>query len=128
MDFKELQEDYPEISAAELGIDYPVMHTNDNEYYLTHLPDGSFNKNGALFIDCNNEYMFRDRNTVIYGHNMSNGAMFHSLNGYQEQNFYEECPTMMLYTPEGDYRIELLCGTIEDGDYSFVKYNFDKRD
>ena len=129
IDFAELQKNYPEIEAwiraAEIGIDYPVMQTDNNAFYLTHLHDGSLNANGAIFIDCNNADAFRDRNTVIYGHNMRSGAMFHSLNEYQAQDFYDACPTMMLYTPEGDYLVELICGTIEDGNYSFVKFNFD---
>ena len=132
IDFSKLQKDYPEISgwlcAPEIGIDYPVMHTTDNGFYLYHLPDGTYNENGTLFIDCKNERSFHDRNSVIYGHNMDSGAMFHSLNGYQKQDFYEKCPTMMLYTPEGDYRIELLCGTIESGDSTFVRLTFNNED
>jgi sortase B len=32
-------------------IDYPVMYADNYDYYLTHLPDGTKNKNGALVLD-----------------------------------------------------------------------------
>ena len=54
--------------------------------------------------------------------------MFGSLKLYKEQDFYEEYPTMLLYTPEGDYLIELICGTVEDGKYEFVQFEFEDED
>ena len=56
---------------------------------------------------------------------MKNGLMFQPLSEYKEQDFYEAHPTMMVYTTEGDYLVELICGTIEDGNYEFVKFSFD---
>ena len=34
-------------------IDYPVMQTSDNEYYLDHNYNQEYDKNGSLFLDCN---------------------------------------------------------------------------
>ena len=111
-DFSSLQAGSPDtvawITGEDTPIDYPVMHTDNNEYYLSHLYSGEENRYGALFVDCRNTGLFTDPNTVIYGHNMKNDAMFGSLIGYKEQAYYEEHPTMTLYTPDGDYTIELL--------------------
>lgn len=30
---------------------------------------------------------------------------------------------MLLYTPEGDYTLELISGTVEDGNYEFVAFD-----
>lgn len=132
MDFAALQKINPGIAAwiraEEIGIDYPVMYTDNNTFYLTHLYDGTENPNGALFIDCNNPEPFRDRNTAVYGHNMQSGAMFHALNGYRSQEYYGKCPAMMLYTPEGDYRIELVSGTVENGDTGFIRFQFESEE
>ena len=53
MDWAGLQGQYPGIvgwlSAPDAGIDYPVMQGADNSYYLTHLPDGSYNAVGSVY-------------------------------------------------------------------------------
>ena len=93
-------------------IDYPVMKANDYSYYLEHLPDGTRNANGSLFIDYNNASDFSEVLTVIYGHHMNSGRMFGSLNGYKNQSYFNEHPFMYLYTEEGNYQIELIYGCV----------------
>ena len=93
-------------------IDYPVMRADDYTYYLNHLSDGTVNANGSLFIDYNNSPDFSDDLTVIYGHHMKSGSMFGSLKGYKEQSYFDANPYMYLYTPDGDYRIDLLYGCL----------------
>jgi len=93
-------------------IDYPVMRATDYDYYLNHLPDGTYNANGSLFIDYNNASDFSDRLTVIYGHHMQSKAMFGSLVGYKSQRYFDEHPYMYLYTEQGNYRIELIYGCV----------------
>lgn len=93
-------------------IDYPVMKADDYSYYLTHLPDGTLNANGALFIDYNCASDFSDPLTVIYGHHMQSGMMFGSINGYKSQGYFDEHPFMYLYTEQGNYRVELIYGCV----------------
>jgi len=93
-------------------IDYPVMQAFDYAFYLTHLPDGTYNASGSLFLDYNNAPDFSDRLSVIYGHNMNNGSMFGSLPSYKQQAYFDEHPTMFLTTPQRDYRIDLLYGSV----------------
>ena len=93
-------------------IDYPIMQARDYDYYLRHLPDGTYNVNGTLFIDYNCAPDFSDRLTVLYGHNMKSGRMFGSLTGYKEQSYFEKHPYMYLYTEQGNYRVDLLYGCV----------------
>jgi sortase B len=93
-------------------IDYPVMQADNYSYYLNHLPDGTQNANGTLFIDYNCASDFSDPLTVIYGHHMKSGRMFGGLKGYKTQKYYEEHPFMYLYTEHGDYRIDLMYGCV----------------
>ena len=106
-------------------IDYPVLHTDNNSYYMNHLFNKEVNASGSLFADFLNKGDFSDRNTVIYGHHMKNGTMFGSIEEYREQEFYDAAPTMMLYTPEGDYLVELISGTDENGNKQFVEFEFE---
>ena len=93
-------------------IDYPIMQADDYNYYLYHLPDGTYNLNGSLFIDYNNNADFSDTLTVIYGHNMRSGMMFGSLKEYKKQSYYDEHPYMYIYTQGKDYRLDLLYGCV----------------
>ena len=107
-------------------IDYPVMKAADYDYYLHHLPDGTYNANGSLFIDYNNAPDFSDRLTVIYGHNMKSGRMFAALEGYKKQDYFEEHPYMYLYTESGNYRVDLMYGcVIESGQWRDRAFMYD---
>lgn len=129
MDFTALKEINSEvvgwIQADGTNIDYPVVRTDNNEYYLEHLYNREPNGHGAIFMDYRNSSDFSDKNSVIYGHHMGNGTMFATLREYKSQEFYDANPVMNICTPEGDYRVELICGTIESGDYEFVRFEFD---
>lgn len=77
------------ITVSNTNIDYPIVQGSDNEFYTTH----DFNKeesiSGCLFIDSNNN-VDSDKNIVIYGHHMKNETMFHNLNYFKEEEFFNE--------------------------------------
>ena len=112
VDFDALQENGPDIigwlTLPDTVINYPVTQTDDNEYYLHHLYDGTYNKVGCLFADYENRADFSDRNTIIYGHNMRDGSMFAALNEYDEQSYFDTHKQMYLVTPEGGYLCEVF--------------------
>lgn len=60
-------------------INYPVLQSDDNSYYLRRLVNGEWNVAGSLFMDYRNNLSNNDWNTVIYGHNMKNDSMFGTL-------------------------------------------------
>ena len=60
-------------------IDYPVLKTKNNDYYMTHSFDKSYNSSGWVFMDYKNKFDGTDKNTVIYGHNRRNGSIFGTL-------------------------------------------------
>lgn len=51
-------------------INYPVVHTDNNSYYLTHNFNKEYNEAGWIFADESNKFDGTDRNIVIYGHNI----------------------------------------------------------
>ena len=112
VDFDALRETGPDIigwlTLPDTAINYPVTQTDDNEYYLHHLYDGTYNKTGCLFADYENKEDFSDRNTIIYGHNMRDGSMFATLNEYDEQSYFDGHPQMYLVTPGGGYVVEIF--------------------
>lgn len=70
-------------------VNYPIVQTGDNSYYLNHSFKGKDNQIGCIFMDCRNE-SFEDRNVVLYGHNMLNRTMFGSLKDVFQEEFWKE--------------------------------------
>ena len=96
-------------------IDYPVMQGTDNEYYLYHLPDGTPNGLGSIFMDYQNDPGLQDDNTILYGHHMQNGSMFASIDQYKDQSYFNQHPSLTLSTPEETYRVDLFAGYVGEG-------------
>lgn len=95
-------------------INYPIAQAKDNDYYLHHLFNGETNRDGCIFLDCQNQSDFSDSHCIIYGHYMKSGAMFAALANYKSQEYYEEHPRMLLLTPNGNYTIEIFAGYVAD--------------
>ena len=89
------------------NIDYPVMQTVNNEYYLDHNYDQEYDKNGSIFMDKDCDAAHPNDNMIIYGHHMKSGKMFGNLNMYAKESFYKEHPSISFDTiyEEGTYDI-----------------------
>lgn len=72
-------------------IDYPVVQTDDAEYYLHHTMDGKQSKLGTLLSLSSADYATPGKNIAIYGHHLRSGEqMFSSLMCYKEQSYYAQ--------------------------------------
>lgn len=113
--------------CPETVIDYPVVQGEDNDYYLRHLADGTFNYNGCLFIDYRNDSNLLDRNTYIYGHHMQSGAMFASIVNYSNEDYYHEHPVLFLTFGKHQYLLEPFSGytTTKNGNAYEIEFSSD---
>lgn len=100
------------IYSKETPINYPIVQGKDNEYYLDHLVNGNLNTSGAIFLEYRNKPDFSDPNSIVFGHNMTNGTMFAGLTNYKEQYFYADHPQMLLMTPQKNYVVKIFAGAI----------------
>ena len=91
-------------------INYPVVQSNDNDYYLRRLVNGEYNIAGSLFMDYRNDSNLKNNNKIIYIHNMKNNTMFGSLQEYKSQDYYDNHKVMYYFTSEKNYIIELFTG------------------
>ena len=66
------------INIKNTNINYPIVQTTNNDYYLNHAYDKSYNEAGWVFMDYRNNN-FNDFNTIIYGHGRLNKTVFGSL-------------------------------------------------
>lgn len=90
------------------ALSYPLVHTSDNIYYLTHTFRGKENKSGAIFIEALNKTDFSDLHTIIYGHNMKDGSMFASLKNYQKESYYTANPYIYIDMADGAHCYQIF--------------------
>lgn len=83
IDFENLKEMNSDIvgwfKVEGTNIEYPVVKTKDNSYYMTHNFEKKYNSAGWAFMDFQNKLDGTDKNIVLYGHNRRDGSMFSSL-------------------------------------------------
>ncbi len=75
------------LKIDDTNIDYPVMQTDNNEYYLDHNFNQEHDNNGSLFLDCDCNIYPRSTNLIIYGHHMKSGNMFGNLQQYAKESY-----------------------------------------
>ena len=70
------------------NVNYPIVQSNNNSYYLKHAFDKTPNSAGWVFADYRNNMINFDKNTVIYGHSRSNQTVFGSLKKVLNKSWY----------------------------------------
>ena len=70
------------------NINYPFVQTTNNDYYLTHSYNKSYNQAGWVFMDYRNDTENLDKNTILYAHGMNNKTMFGSLRNILSSSWY----------------------------------------
>lgn len=104
------------ISFPDTQINYPVALCDNNSYYCYHLPDGTYNVCGTIFMDCQKSAKLTNKNTVLYGHHMKNGSMFQNITYYKDSSFFENHKMAYYYTANGDYKIQIAYGFLISSD------------
>ena len=105
VDFNELLKKNPDtvgwIQVKGTNINYPIVQTTDNSYYLTHAFDGSKNEAGWVFMDYRNDPVNFNQNTILYAHSRLTGSMFGSLKNILNSSWYtnKENHIIRLSTP-----------------------------
>jgi len=116
------------IKIADTDIDYPVMQTVDNEYYLDHDFGQNYDKNGCIFMDKDCDVIGRSTNLIVYGHHMKSGAMFGQLDKYADESFYQEHQTFQFDTiyEKGTYQVvyAFQAQVLPEDEIAFKYYQF----
>ncbi len=79
------------------NINYPVVQTTDNDYYLHHSYDKSKNDAGWVFLDYRNDIDNFQHNTIIYAHGRYDTTMFGSLKNVFKNNWYNNTENHVIY-------------------------------
>jgi sortase B len=139
VDFDELRKINSETAGwIQLGgtnINYPYVQTSNNDFYLKHSFDRSYNTAGWVFEDFRNKNDGSDKNMILYAHGRNDGSMFGTLrtiltNGWRNNsnNYIVRTATdsdSSLWQVFSVYRIEVTTDYIQtsfSSDAEFQKF------
>jgi len=110
---KELQKENSDIvgwlEIEGTKINYPVLQTDDNDFYMTRDYKKEYSREGSLFLDKDYDWTIPSSNLLIYGHNkIGSTEMFADLIKYKKQDFYNEHKTIRFTTAEEDAEYEII--------------------
>lgn len=92
MNFEELQERNPDVlgwlTVYDTNIDYPVVQGEDNDFYLTHGPTKEVEGGGSIYLHYKNDPKFKDFNSILFGHHMTEHKMFGDLDLFLDEDFW----------------------------------------
>ncbi len=88
------------LSVDGTTINYPIVQTTDNDYYLNHSYDRSKKKTGWTFMDYRNNSDMSDNNTIFYGHNLFNKTAFGSISDIFSVNWQKSSNKSILVITE----------------------------
>ena len=94
-------------------IDFPVMQTVDNDWYLNHDIYDKKSPTGAVFLDYRNSAEFDDAISVIYGHRTNGNTFFSDVARYSDSDFFMSHRDGELVLRKAKYRLKVQ-------DYSVV--------
>lgn len=113
------------VKIKDTKINYPVVLGSDNDYYLRNNAEKKSSKSGAVFMDYRNANKDEQRHLIVYGHNMRNGTMFHDLNNYKLEEFFNAHDTIQFTFngKEGTWKV-FSAYIANTGDTYFVHTKF----
>lgn len=92
VDIKELKKKNSDtigwINVNNTNVNYPYVQTSDNNYYLAHSFDKSYNEAGWVFMDYRNDSNLNNKNTILYAHSRLDKTMFGSLSKTLKSSWY----------------------------------------
>lgn len=130
VNFSELKSKNPDtvawLKVNGTNIEYPVVKAKDNDYYLNHSFDKSYNGAGWTFADYRNKFDGADKNIIVYGHNRKDRSMFGSLKNVLNKEWHEneENRKILFFTEEEESIYEVFSiYKIKDESY-YIQTNF----
>jgi sortase B len=115
-----------EISISNSSFRLPFVKGDDNKFYLNHLLDKSYNKNGSIFLDYRNN--LSDRKLILYGHNLSNDFnSFHILKNYLNESYFIDHSSIFIKTLNRNHEYKIFSVYVTSDDFRHVNLNFDDK-
>lgn len=93
------------LTIDKLGLEFPILQTNNNDYYLKRSFNHKYTELGNPFLNCENSVDPLDLNSIIYGHSTrSSDKIFSKLFDYRTLRGYVNNPVIEFNTIYKDYK------------------------
>ena len=91
------------IIVKNTNVNYPVVQTSDNDYYLKHSFNRKSNSAGWVFADYRDDLKDFNQNMIIYAHGRKDKVMFGSLTNTLKKNWYTNQDNQIIQLSTPDY-------------------------
>lgn len=129
VDFNELKLVNNEVKAWLIvdgtNINYPIVQTANNDYYLKYNINKKKTSNGWPFLDYRNAVTMTDDNTIFYGHNLLNKTAFGSIsNLFTKEWLNNSSHKILVLTETKIYAYEIFSVYYSDATSYYLQINF----
>jgi len=113
-----------EIKIVNTNYKKAIMQTDNNDYYLNHLEDGTNNYLGSIYLDFRVN-IDNDDKLLIFGHNSNTIDMpFKILENYYSEGYYKAHKFIQITTKNKIRLYEIYSVFVETNDFSYMKTDF----
>lgn len=117
------------ISIPGTEVDHPVLYHKDEPlYYERRNAQGNYDVYGCIFAQCYNDDDFRDPNTILYGHYVTEGGapdtFFGTLHRYKNPDFFEKNRYIYVTTEKHILVYDIFAAYEYDNRHILATYDF----
>lgn len=107
------------------AINYPFVKGVDNDYYLNHSFDKSYDPAGTIFMDYRNLGFGFSQHILLYGHYMKDGSMFRELENYKDADYAMNGPLIEIEDLYGVRYYQVYASYYAEARSDFIRTSFE---
>ncbi|MGN1379293.1 MAG: class B sortase [Bacilli bacterium] len=112
------------ISINDTDFNTVVLQGKDNDYYLNHLPDKTYNINGSIFLDYRVNIDNSDK-LLIFGHSSPNYTLpIMIIENYNSKEYFEAHPYIYISTTKKVRKYQIFSAYVEVSDWDYMKIKY----
>lgn len=89
-------------------INYPILQSNNNDYYLKYNYKREESKYGSIFLNYKSNINDENSNLIIYGHNMGDNQMFNELLKYRDEEYFKKHKIIKISNEQKEYNYSII--------------------
>lgn len=114
------------LSVDTTNINYPIVQSSDNDFYLNHNINKANDSTGWPFMDYRNDSSMTNKNTIFYGHNLLNNTSFGSISRmFNEKWFKSSNHKIIFLTRDAIYTYEVFSIYYSEPENYYLQINLE---